>query len=274
MPTAGPPRAMSRTWVVIMKSVSGSRFDQLPQTEARDLPLLLGRDVQLLGRIMPQTPSRSDEHLVRGLAGGADDVDVAEARLVVAVRVREAPHRLVLRARRPGLLLLGPTSRRAIAAYPTRPARLADPRVCRERLEPIGASSARQISSAAVSGVNARETAAAAPSLAPSARSRSSADSAPARRLDVQRIELQRCVSGRSACPNRRSRAMPPSGKIFKRTCVTSPPSRTSSSKTCRVCGCSGVRGSSSRHAAPSIGRARVERVATLDAARCPARCP
>ena len=48
---------------------------------------------------------------------------------------------------------------------------------------------------------------------------------------------------------------MPPSGKMLKRTCVTSPIPQSSSSNAWRACGCRGVRGSSSRHGAASNDR-------------------
>src|SRR5437764_522163 len=92
-----------------------------------DLPLLLGRDAQLDVGWIAEAFEAKAQHLVRRLAGCADDVDVSEAFFVRAIRAGELAHGLLGCAASSALFL-----RRPRAAL-----RLADARMCRERLVPI-----------------------------------------------------------------------------------------------------------------------------------------
>ena len=65
MPTAGPPRAVSSTCVVIMWRAPVSSSSKLAEPQPRDLPLLLGRNPQFLVRVVLQTRLEHLQHLAR-----------------------------------------------------------------------------------------------------------------------------------------------------------------------------------------------------------------
>src|SRR3954453_13467289 len=93
-----------------------------------DLALLLGRHAELhIGRIAEAFDAIA-QHLAGGLSGRADDVDVAEAFFVRAVRIGELALRLFRSAARAALFLRGPRT----ALF------LADARMCCECLTPVG----------------------------------------------------------------------------------------------------------------------------------------
>ena len=299
MPAAGSPRAVSSTCVVIIDGVRAP-VDQLLEPQPRDLALLLGRDAQLGVRDRVAIGASSDrEHLARRvLPGRADDENVAEARLVVAVRRRQparARHRPrrrrracscadhVASARLPTAPSAPPTS---AAPDPPRP----NPRMRGERLEPVGGRSsaapdAHRPSSAIASTLGERprgrhrarpaRRAAAAQQLARRRRSRSSAFRLGRAACSESSPRARGSAVDHRGRPNSRSRPTPPSGKMLNRTCVTSPIARSSSSKVCRACGCSGVRGSSSRHSTPAgDGSAVAPAVGTPRGCTRRARCP
>src|SRR5262245_20780243 len=103
------------------------RPDELLEPQARDLALLLGSLAELGLGVVAQAAIELGEHVVRAPAGRVDQEDVAEPLLVRAVALLEPTKDILGGVGRSGLL-------------PRRPRRtgpLADPRVRRERLQPV-----------------------------------------------------------------------------------------------------------------------------------------
>src|SRR6266545_2491109 len=115
-PSAGRPTPVSRTCVVIVRlpsslvqlSLSVRRPYQLVQPEPGDLALLLHGDPQLRGRVVAEPAAQLAEQLPRAAAAGADQEDVPEAGLVVAVALGEAGQHGGVGGGDAGLLAAGP----------------------------------------------------------------------------------------------------------------------------------------------------------------------
>ncbi|MDT4896897.1 MAG: hypothetical protein QOH25_1974 [Acidobacteriota bacterium] len=76
-----------------------------------DAALFFGGDAEFLARIVLQTLLENQEHLVCGLACGADDVDVAEFSRILAVGFRQRETCFFICRASSGLLLPRPLAR-------------------------------------------------------------------------------------------------------------------------------------------------------------------
>ena len=129
----------------------------------------------------------------------------------------------------------------------------------RKRLEPVGrreatTRSSRRARSSRRRSANGR---ARGHRLRPAHRSAA----APELGLGARGLEGVQLLERHSGRPNRRSRATPPSGKMFRRTCVTPAIDRSVLSKPWRESACSGVRGSSSCQSSPGAAAVHTSRL-------------
>src|SRR5205823_4195056 len=193
-----------------------------------------------------QATAERAEHLVRGLARGGDQEHVPEPLLVRAVLLRQRGERRLRRAVRSDLLAPRPV-RRGLSP-------IADPRVSGECLQPVGAPQLPPdpLRRREQLGV-ARERARGEHRVHPVSRAAATTEG-DARGGDGERVQI-RSRGGRHAdLPHTRSRATPPSGKMFSRTWVTGSRFPGGTARRWRALARSVVRATSSCQGAPSGG--------------------
>src|SRR5688500_17350517 len=226
--------------------LAGDGREELLQPKPRDLTLLLRGDGELGLRVVGEPPPGDREHLVRGPSRGAHDEDVAEPRLVVAIRGGEARERFGGCPVRSLLLFPGPAARKRRPGVDRRP----DLRVRGERFEPVGPREAAPDPVGSLREIllileGARGGHAPRPLRRAAAGEESGFGFPPRKRVEA--FERGRHPA---TTPKSRSRATPPSGKMVNRACVAGGPSGERASKRWSSWARSGVCGRISRQRA------------------------